>query len=65
MRGENRITPGTKAEIDAKIAKQLVEADPTLIQPGRREDLLTKIREVFIRDHVRKVECSEEFIAET
>jgi hypothetical protein len=60
----NRITPGTKGEIDAKIAKQLVEADPTLIQPDRREDLLKKINEVFIRDHVPKVECSEEFIAE-
>jgi hypothetical protein len=60
----NRITPGTKGEIDAKIAKQLVEADPTLIQPGRREDLLEKIREVFIRDHVPKVEWSDEAVAE-
>jgi hypothetical protein len=49
----NRIKPGTKVEIDAKIAKQLVEAD-----------LLKKINEVFIRDHVPKVKCSHEVIAE-
>ena len=60
----NRITPGTKGEIDAKIAKQLVEADPTLIQPGRREDLFKKINEVFIRDHVPKSSSVLDFSAE-
>jgi hypothetical protein len=61
----NRIKPGTKQEIDAKIAKRLVEADPTLIQPGRREDLLKRISEAFIRDHVPEEKWwSDEAIAE-
>jgi hypothetical protein len=36
-----------------------------LIQPGRREDLLKKISEVFIRDHVPEEKWwSDEAIAE-
>lgn len=59
----NAIMPGTIGEIQAKIAKQLVEADPTLVLPERREDLMKGIHEIYDRDHKVSVRLSEQDIA--
>jgi hypothetical protein len=59
----NDIKPGTIGEIQAKIAKQLVEADPTLVLPERREDLMKGMDEVYDRDHKIIVRLNEQDIA--
>jgi hypothetical protein len=59
----NTIKPGTIGEIQAKIAKQLIEADPTLVLSERREDLQKKVDEIYDRDHRVFVRLSEQDIA--
>jgi hypothetical protein len=53
----NGIRDGTVGEIQAKIAKQLVESDPEMLLPDRREQLMKAVKEIYDRDHV--VEWSE------
>jgi hypothetical protein len=47
----NDIREGTIGEIQAKIAKQLVESDPELLLPAQRERLMKAVRAIYDRDH--------------
>jgi hypothetical protein len=57
------VKPGTIGEIQAKIAKQLVEADSTLVQPERSEEFLNKIDEIYDREHTVTITLSDQDIA--
>jgi hypothetical protein len=59
----HEIKPGTIGEIQAKIAKQLVEADSALIQAERREEFLNKIDEIYDREHTVTITLSDQDIA--
>jgi hypothetical protein len=64
LRGEpHGIRPGTNGMTMAKIAKALVEKDPSLLSAENKEKLLAKIEEVFDREHVVRVELTPENIA--
>jgi hypothetical protein len=47
----NDIREGTIGEIQAKIAKQLVESDPELLLPAQRERLMKAVRAIYDRGH--------------
>jgi hypothetical protein len=59
----NDIGPGTIGEIKAKIAKQLVEADLTLILPESRERLMKKVEEIYRCDHSVTIRLTEREVA--
>jgi hypothetical protein len=64
LRGEpHNISPGTNGMTMAKIAKTLVEKDPSLLNPENKEKLLAKVDEVFLGEHVVRVELTPEDIA--
>ena len=53
-RGEpNGIKPGTDVEAKAKIAKKLVEDDPTLLLQVNRAQLRSQIKSVYDREVLR------------
>jgi hypothetical protein len=47
----NGIRAGTYDETTGKIAKQLVEVDPTLVLPAKRQRLKERIKEVYDAPH--------------
>ena len=59
----NGIIPGKIGEIQAKIAKALVSEDPGLVAPGRRAELMEKIRTIYDRDHAVRVTLSDKDLA--
>jgi hypothetical protein len=53
LRGErNNIKPGTVEMYKAEIAKKLVETDPTLLLPTRKDQLRQEIESVYSRDEL-------------
>jgi hypothetical protein len=60
VRGEpNDILEGTIGEIQAKIAKRLVENDPDLVLPEHRERLMKTVEGIYDRDHAVEVTLSD------
>jgi hypothetical protein len=60
LRGEpNGVLPGTIA----KIAKTLVEIDPGLVAPEKRDVLLEAVRAVYDRDHTVTITLTEQDLA--
>ncbi|MGC1181174.1 MAG: hypothetical protein WA884_19660 [Methyloceanibacter sp.] len=59
----NGIRPGTVGECQAQIAKRLLEADPGLVLPERRAELMDKIETIYDRDHAIHVTLSDEEMA--
>jgi hypothetical protein len=56
----NGIRAGTNDETTAKIAKRLVEVDPTLVLPAKRQRLKELITEVRDRDLLIKVKQTDQ-----
>jgi hypothetical protein len=64
VRGEpNDIKPGTIGEIEAKIAKTLVESHAALLQPENKDRLLAEIDAIYDRDHAVIITLGPEDIA--
>ena len=59
---ETRLRPGTVGMLQAKIAKQLVDDNPDLGHPDKRDELLAAINEVYDRDHVLRVRMSKDLV---
>lgn len=55
--------PETIGMIKAKIAKILVEADPDLLTPEKRDALLEAVRAVYHRDHALTITLTEQDLA--
>jgi hypothetical protein len=63
IRGEpNNIRPGTVGEIQAKIAKTLVEKDAAFLQPENKDKLVAEMEAIYKRDHAVVVTLSPEDI---
>ena len=60
----NDLSPGTIGMIKAEIAKTLVEGDPGLATPEKREALLEAIRAIYDRDHAVIIGLTEQDLAE-
>jgi len=59
IRGEpNDIRPGTVGEIQAKIAKTLVEKDAAFLQPENKNKLMAEMEATYKRDHAVVVALS-------
>jgi hypothetical protein len=64
LRGEpNGLLPGTIGMIKAKIAKTLVENDPALMVPEKRDVLLEAVRAVYDRDHAVTITLTKQDLA--
>jgi hypothetical protein len=64
VRGDaNDVRPGTIGEIEAKIAKSLVEKDTTLLQLENKDKLLAEMEAIYNRDHRIVVTLSPEDLA--
>jgi len=64
IRGEdNGIIPRTIGEKKAKIAKTLVEKDPTLLQADHKDRLMTEMEAIYNRDHAVVVTLGPEDLA--
>ncbi|MBR0719389.1 hypothetical protein [Bradyrhizobium liaoningense] len=64
VRGEvHKITPGTIGEIEAKIAKSLVEKDAALLQPENKDRLMAEMETIYHRDHSTVVTLGPEDLA--
>ncbi len=60
VRGEpNDIREGTIGDIQANIAKRLVENDPDLLQPEHRGRLMKTVEAIYDKDHAVKVTLSD------
>ena len=59
----NDIRPGTIGMIKAKIAKALVEGEPGLAAPEKRDALLGAIRAIYDWDHALIVRLTEQDLA--
>jgi phosphoribosyl-ATP pyrophosphohydrolase len=59
----NGIVAGTIGETQARIAKQLIEADPSLAESTRKDDLLKLVSEIYDRDHAVRVMLSHKDMA--
>jgi lipoate-protein ligase A len=59
----NGVLPGTIGMIKAKIAKTLVEIDPDLLAPEKRDVLLEAVRAVYDRDHAVTITLTEQDLA--
>jgi hypothetical protein len=59
----NDIRPGTIGEIQANIAKQLVDAEPRLRLPEERKTLIEAIEAIYDRDHAIRVTLTESDLA--
>jgi hypothetical protein len=57
------IRPGTNGMIMAEIGKALVEKDSSLVKSENKEKLLAKVDEVFLGEHVTRVELTPEDVA--
>ncbi len=60
----NGVLPGTIWMIKAKIAKTLVEIEPDLLTPEKRDVLLEAVRAVYDRDHALTITLTERELAE-
>jgi hypothetical protein len=64
VRGEpNDIRPGTIGEIQANIAKTLVEQNPALLSQENKDKLLAEMEAIYDRDHTVTVTLSPEDLA--
>lgn len=64
VRGEpNDLSPGTIGINKAKIAKTLVETDPSLAAPEKRDALLDAVEAIYDQDHAIKVRLTERDLA--
>jgi hypothetical protein len=64
VRGEpNNISRGTIGEIEAEIAKKLVEKDPALMQPENKEKLLAAMQAIYTKDHAVVIQLGPEDVA--
>ncbi len=59
----NDLRPGSVGMIQAKIAKNLVEGDPGLAAPEKRDELLEAMRAIYDRDHAVKITLTEQDLA--
>jgi hypothetical protein len=59
----NDIREGTIGEIQAKIAKQLVENESDLLLPEHRERLINAVETIYDKDHTVKVMLSDTDLA--
>jgi hypothetical protein len=59
----NGIWPGTIGMIKAEIAKTLVESDPGLMAPEKRDALLEAVKAIYDRDHAVIVTLTEKDLA--
>jgi len=59
----NALQPGSVGMIQAKIAKNLVEGDPGLAAPEKRDELLQAMRAIYDRDHAVKITLTEQDLA--
>ena len=57
------IAPGTNGMTMAEIGKALVEKDSSLVKSENKEKLLAKVDEVFLGEHVTRVELTPEDVA--
>jgi hypothetical protein len=57
------IAPGTNGMTMAEIGKALVEKDSSLVKSENKEKLLAKVDEVFLGEHVTRVEVTPEEVA--
>lgn len=60
----NDIRPGTIGAEEAEIAKTLVDGDPDLAAPEKRDALLEAIRAVYRRDHALVITLTEQELAQ-
>jgi hypothetical protein len=59
----NSLRPGSIGMIKAKIAKTLVESDPSLVAPEKCDVLLEAVRTVYDRDHAVTITLTEQNLA--
>ena len=59
----NGLSPGSIGMIQAEIAKTLVESDPGLMAPEKRDVLLKAMMAIYDRDHAETVTLTEQDLA--
>jgi len=55
---ESAFTPGTIGAIQGEIAKKLVQQQPNLAEPGRKDDLLKAVEAIYERDYAVTITLS-------